>query len=645
METADLHSRLILDEYEALLPVYQRLEQEVQKVLKDALARNGLMVTAVVTRIKTEESLLGKLALKGSKYRSLSDITDVLGARIITYYTDDVDRIAAMAEKLFDIDWENSVDKRRLHNTDSFGYNSLHYICSLPKTLVNDPTQPWLNEVRFELQLRTTLQHAWASINHDIGYKSGVEIPRNYLREINRLAGMLELADDEFSRIRTEITDYRRRVKQLVQNGNLDEVQLDGDTFQSYLQARPFDMLNRRIAAINQAEIQEVPLTPFLEEFVALGCKTLEDVDKLRRTYTDEAYALARYQLGNTDLDIISSSVGIQNICIVCILAQGGGKMGLTRMFNTINGESELSAMLAEITYNQAKNLPFMNKYDNAMQPVLINLNDYERTGEGANGASYNHKTDKDVMLKLYFRNFEAARHELEVAKKAYEAGIPTPEPGDLVTDGERLGIRFRRIDGKKSFSRACGDDPEHTEDYALEFAQLCKRLHATHVDTAKFDNVKTRLYEMLEANPFFTDEQKQKIHAFIAAAPDADTAIHGDLQFSNGIFVDKDGVRTTYLIDMGDFCYGYPMFDIGMVYLCCKLNDEAWTMEQYHMSNAVAARFWDAFAREYFGPEANLEEIEKEVKIYAGLKTLIVERDTHRPMPEFRAMLEGTVY
>ena len=279
------------------------------------------------------------------------------------------------------------------------------------------------------------------------------------------------------------------------------------------------------------------------------------------------------------------------------------------------------------------------------MVPTLIDLNDYIRTGEGANGASYNHKRDSNIMLKLYFRNFEAAEKELELAQKVYRMGIPTPEPGDLVTDGKQIGIRFRRMEGKGSYSRACGDEPERTEEYAREFAQLCKKLHDVHVDTTQFENVKDRLYHMLEANRFFTDEQKRKIHDFIASAPDADTAIHGDLQFSNGIFTEKDGVRTPYFIDLGDFCYGYPMFDIGMVYLCCCLNDEAWTMEQYHMSNATAARFWDAFAKEYFGPEADMEAVMKEVKIYAGLKTLIVERDTGRPMPEFRAMLEGTVY
>ena len=342
----DLHCEMILDEYREQLPVFEQMKTEVLRVLREALDRSGLVVTAIEARIKTEESLRGKLALKGAKYATLSDITDILGARIITFYTDDVDRIAAMAEQLFEIDWNNSVDKRMLHQLDSFGYNSLHYICKLPGY-----------DYRFELQLRTTLQHAWASINHDNGYKTGVEIPREYLRRINRLAGILEMADDEFSRIRTELTDYRRRVQQLVQNGKLDDVLLDGDTFTSYLQARPFDALNKRIAAINQAEIQEVPLIRYLRVFNAFGCKTLGDVQRLVKQYEEDAYRLARHQLGNTDLDIISSAVGVQNICIVCILATGGGKMGLVRFFDAINGHNTQNEAIAEMTFNLAKSM------------------------------------------------------------------------------------------------------------------------------------------------------------------------------------------------------------------------------------------------------------------------------------------------
>ena len=344
MESLDLHCQMIMEEYHEVLPTLEQMKTDVLSILREALDRNGLEVTAVEARVKSEQSLAGKLALKGTKYATLSDITDVLGARVITFYTDDVDRIASMVEQLFEIDWNNSVDKRKLHQLDSFGYNSLHYICRLPGY-----------DQRFELQLRTTLQHAWAAINHDNGYKTGVEIPREYLRRINRLAGLLEMADDEFSRIRSEITDYRRRVQALVQNGKLDDVLLDGDTFRSYLQAKPLDRLNKRIAAINQAEIQEVPLIRYLKVFKALGCNTLGDVSRMIHKYEEDAYRLARHQLGNTDIDIISSTVGIQNICIVCILSTGGGKIGLERLFDVINGHNSQNAALAEQTYEQAK--------------------------------------------------------------------------------------------------------------------------------------------------------------------------------------------------------------------------------------------------------------------------------------------------
>lgn len=347
----DLHCEMILDEYRESLPVFEKMRSEVLRILQEALDRNGLIVTTIEARIKTEQSLAGKLALKGTKYATLSDITDILGARIVTFYTDDVDRIAAIAEQLFEIDWANSVDKRKLHQLDSFGYSSLHYICRLPGY-----------DFRFELQLRTTLQHAWAAINHDTGYKSGIEIPAIYMRRMNRLAGLLEMADDEFSRIRAEITDYRRRVQQLVQNGKLDDVQLDGDTFRSYLQVRPLDALNKRIAAINQAEIQEAPMIRYLLVLKELGCNTLGDVDRLIKKYEDDAYRLARHQLGNTDLDIISSAVGLQNICIVCILRNGGGKIGLVRLFNALNGHNSQNEAIADMTYEQAQQLPFMKQ-------------------------------------------------------------------------------------------------------------------------------------------------------------------------------------------------------------------------------------------------------------------------------------------
>ena len=358
----DPHAQELLTQYKSLLPVYTQMAEVIPEKLKEFFAEAGIIVAAVEHRVKAEDSLAGKLKLKGGKYKDIFDITDLVGIRVITFYIDDVDKVASVLERLFEIDWDNSIDKRKAHEIDSFGYLSLHYICRIPESAYSNPEHPELNKIRFEVQMRTVLQHAWANMNHDTGYKSGVEIPRVYMRDMSRLAGMLELIDDEFSRIRREITDYRRNVQKLVASGNLSEVQLDGDSFKSYLQIGPFDRLNKRIASINQAEIQQVDLSKFLVLFKAMGFKTLGDIAALIKDFSDAAYQIACFQMGITDLDIVSSSVAPQNLCMAFILKNGGGRAGLKFMLDSLNGPSESNEFMADYLLEQTKDLPFMNK-------------------------------------------------------------------------------------------------------------------------------------------------------------------------------------------------------------------------------------------------------------------------------------------
>lgn len=276
------------------------------------------------------------------------------------------------------------------------------------------------------------------------------------------------------------------------------------------------------------------------------------------------------------------------------------------------------------------------------MEPHRISLNDYVLSGGGANGESYDHKSDPSVMLKLYFPGkIQQPLDEMLLARKVFDMGIPSPEPGDyVVTEDGRYGIRFRRIPGKKSYSRATADDPLHVGKYASEFAEMCLQLHATHVGTDVFENVKVRYYHLLESSPFFTSAQKDRLGRFIADTPEEDTAVHGDLQYSNAIFAgDK-----RYFIDLGDFCYGNHLFDIGMVYLCCNLSPEPFIQETFHMPKSLAIEFWRQFAPVYFGADRPLADIDEEIRPYAGLKTLIIERDTGCPQPVFREALRSVL-
>ena len=345
------HGEALLQQYREQVPALEQLSKIVYDQLRQVLHEQSVELSAIEYRVKTEHSLAGKLERKGDKYASLEDITDLVGLRIITFYTDDVDKVAAIVQQLYDVDWTNSIDKRKAHELTSFGYNSLHYICRLKG-----------GSAPFEIQMRTALQHVWSAIEHDIGYKGTVKLPPEYRRQFSRLAGMLELADDEFSRLRTTMTDYRRQVQTLVKSGQLDEVLLSTDSFSSYLQLHPFNRLNQRIAAVNQAEIFPASMLPFLPILEGFGLETLGDLQRFIDSNSEEAYQLAVSQLAITDLDILSETIGLQNLCIAYILKTGGGRVGLKLFYDTIYGVQNSNEMLADMMCEQASALPFVKK-------------------------------------------------------------------------------------------------------------------------------------------------------------------------------------------------------------------------------------------------------------------------------------------
>ena len=98
------HAQDLLAQYRQLLPIYEKMAEMIPEKLKEFFAEAGIIVAAVEHRVKTESSLAGKLQLKGDKYHSIYDITDLVGIRVITFYNDDVDKVASVLERLFEID-------------------------------------------------------------------------------------------------------------------------------------------------------------------------------------------------------------------------------------------------------------------------------------------------------------------------------------------------------------------------------------------------------------------------------------------------------------------------------------------------------------------------------------------------------------
>lgn len=269
-------------------------------------------------------------------------------------------------------------------------------------------------------------------------------------------------------------------------------------------------------------------------------------------------------------------------------------------------------------------------------QEKLIDLNDYTLSGGGKLGESYVHRTDPDVLLKLYPASLEkTGKEEYERACKVFKLGVPTPEPGELVRTGDkRLGILYKRIADKKSYARALADNPERLEEYAATFARMAKELHAIRPKPGLFPTVKDQYKAAISLNTFLNGKEKEALARFIDGLPDGDTALHGDLHQGNIIFT-EDGKQ--YFIDLSDFCTGSPLFDLGvLMFHTCWLSEER-ERELYHIGLDTSKAFWNAFIPAYFGSSVSQDEVQAQLRPYALLCALVVERTTGNPHMEIR--------
>ena len=317
----NIKDRMIIEEFRKERPNFVALGDVVHEKLTELVKDAGIEMLGIEHRVKTENSLAGKLARKGDKYLHLDDLTDILGARMICFFADDVDKIGKLVEEAFIIDWENSSDKRALLKADSFGYLSLHYICSLPA----DRGYPEeLCGKRFEIQIRTNLQHTWSAINHDLGYKSEFGVPRVMARELARIAGLLELADDEFVRVRDGMKAYTDDIRRKITENRADDVLIDLISLREFLERNTrMQAFTAELAAICGAELDQISPESYIEQLHRLGKQTLGDLQNMLEEDRDLALALAKQTLEGTELDILSSNVGLRFLCRAELIHKG----------------------------------------------------------------------------------------------------------------------------------------------------------------------------------------------------------------------------------------------------------------------------------------------------------------------------------
>ncbi|HRE88471.1 MAG TPA: GTP pyrophosphokinase family protein [Myxococcota bacterium] len=281
-------SHRLLDDFERERALLPRTCQTLEATLEAALSahRPALKVHSVRARTKTLDSLAGKLARPDKTYRDLWDVTDLVGLRVIVYFEDDVPIVGQLIERAFDVDYQHSIDKRS--GDIRFGYRSVHYVCRLPGFPDQRPAP------RFEIQVRTVLEHAWAEIEHDLGYKSRDAMPAPARRRLHRLAGLLELADQEFSAIRHDLSDYAARLPARLEAA--EDLPLDLLSLDRVLVLPECEHVDRSIADLLHRPLAQAPFYPdyLLRMLRCVGLEHSGDVRHHLATHAPKLVSLAR---------------------------------------------------------------------------------------------------------------------------------------------------------------------------------------------------------------------------------------------------------------------------------------------------------------------------------------------------------------
>ena len=271
-----------------------------------------------------------------------------------------------------------------------------------------------------------------------------------------------------------------------------------------------------------------------------------------------------------------------------------------------------------------------MNTYE------TIDLNDYVQTGEGGTALTYTHQT-RPTMAKLFNPGNEAelAEREFLTARAVFEMGIPTPEPLRLVTDGQRRGVEYELIRNKRSFTRIISQEPERLEEISLAFARMARELHTKQADTSRFTSIKETLRRFYqEKGDRVTEEYKERALAFIDKTPDVETCLHGDLHIGNVI---TDGQRDLW-IDLGQFSYGEPEWDLGWMWTICNRMDGKRTDFILHVTPETLKAHWNIFLAAYLGTDdkATIGEYTKRIIAYYAVRLpYMVDLQVQGRLPE----------
>jgi ppGpp synthetase/RelA/SpoT-type nucleotidyltranferase len=305
-------AKTFLEKYNTDFHVHKKTAIALKALLNELLSDPSFEIHLIDSRAKDIRSTRMKLYEK-SYANPERELTDSIAARIITYYSKDVGRVADKLRELLLIDPRKSEDKSELLKLKEFGYKSVHLQAQTKGSWASNPKYAYLRGKSFEIQVRSILEHAWAEIEHEVVYKSEIRYPEEVRRKFARLAGTLEILEDEFLHLRNTRNELIEGHKTDFENRTQGRQSLDSARMIALFEVEKPDSKGWRQAMQDGR--------PFEEKSDALCVKALrrariKSPDKLRKVLRSAKFRSATRRVSETGEEITHYSQALIAIAV-----------------------------------------------------------------------------------------------------------------------------------------------------------------------------------------------------------------------------------------------------------------------------------------------------------------------------------------
>lgn len=196
----------VQQQYRELMQLYDAAIREVRTKLevldsefRVRYARNP--IHHIDTRLKSPASIIEKLKRKGyapTLEAAEEHLTDIAGVRIVCNYLEDIYHVAELLLHQRDVELVRRRDY--IEHPKESGYRSLHLVVRIPVFLSSHTEL-----VPVEVQIRTIAMDFWASLEHQLRYKSDQETTQKLRQRLQKCAEASAALDVEMQEIYREI--------------------------------------------------------------------------------------------------------------------------------------------------------------------------------------------------------------------------------------------------------------------------------------------------------------------------------------------------------------------------------------------------------------------------------------------------------